>query len=190
MSQALPPPGKRSSVSNAVDAASAGSKLSTMRSAMARARRSSVTRRILWAALLGGRPSSMAQTHPSKTKQIQIKMLGFAWICLVLFVRIGTFQWVTAEKIEIFFWLSRLGLSASARNVSSAFSLSWPAPGGAASIPMMGIYVTRDSAFGKKMFVFFVRVPEAGPGRPAANSERRGSSEPPQAHRPFPLTHP
>ena len=45
MSQALPPPGQRSSVSNAVEAASAGSKLSKMRSATARARRSSLTRR-------------------------------------------------------------------------------------------------------------------------------------------------
>ena len=67
MSHALPPPGHGSSVSNAVDAASAGSKLSKIRSATARARRSSLTRRITWAALLGGRPSSMAaqilQTH-------------------------------------------------------------------------------------------------------------------------------
>jgi hypothetical protein len=70
MSQALPPPGKRSSVSNAVDAASAGSKLSTMRSATARARRSSLTRRITCAALLGGRPSSMTVHLPAWRAQI------------------------------------------------------------------------------------------------------------------------
>ena len=69
MSQALPPPGKRSSISNAVEAASAGSKLSKMRSATARAKRSSVTRRTRCEALFGGRPSSMAaqiaQTKPN-----------------------------------------------------------------------------------------------------------------------------
>ena len=32
-----------------------------------------------------------------------------AWICLVLFVRIGTFQWVAAEKIKKPFLLSPLG---------------------------------------------------------------------------------
>src|SRR3984957_18443639 len=67
MSHALPPPGQRSSVSNTVEAASAGSKVSKMRSATARARRSSLTRRIRCEALFGGRPSSMTgdipQTH-------------------------------------------------------------------------------------------------------------------------------
>src|SRR5271165_5370237 len=33
---------------------------------------------------------------PSKAKPIQINPNKFAWICLVLFVRIGTFQGVTA----------------------------------------------------------------------------------------------
>src|SRR5271168_3361494 len=93
MSHALPPPGQGSSVSNAVDAASAGSKLSKMRSATARARRSSLTRRIIWAALLGGRPSSM----PNSSKQNQIKPSKKAWISLDSFGRIGTFQWVTAN---------------------------------------------------------------------------------------------
>ena len=40
------------------------------------------------------------QINPSKTKQIQIIPSKNAWICLVLFVRIGTFQWVTGEKIR------------------------------------------------------------------------------------------
>ena len=34
------------------------------------------------------------------SKQIQIKPSKKAWISLVLFVRIGTFQWVTSEKIK------------------------------------------------------------------------------------------
>src|SRR5271166_3747556 len=66
MSQALPPPGHRSAVSNAVDAASPASKLSAMRSATARARRSSLTSVRRWAALLGGRPSSMGDPNNSK----------------------------------------------------------------------------------------------------------------------------
>src|SRR5271170_5823152 len=74
MSHALPPPGQGSSVSNAVEAASAGSKLSKIRSATARARRSSLTRRIMWAALFGGRPSSMPsrilQTRSDGERQI------------------------------------------------------------------------------------------------------------------------
>ena len=54
------------SVSNAVEAASAGSKLSTIRSATARARARRV-RRITCAALFGGRPSSMA-AHINQTR--------------------------------------------------------------------------------------------------------------------------
>jgi hypothetical protein len=34
---------------------------------------------------------------PNKSKQNQIDPDKKAWICLVLFVRIGTFQWVTAN---------------------------------------------------------------------------------------------
>src|ERR1700722_6709912 len=78
MSHAFPPPGHGSSISNAVDAASAGSKLSKIRSATARARRSSLTRRIMWAALLGGRPSSMPsrilQTHSDSERQIASRL--------------------------------------------------------------------------------------------------------------------
>src|SRR5271165_2827562 len=99
MSQALPPPGQRSAVSNAVEAASPGSKLSAMRSATARARRSSLTRRIMCAALLGGRPSSMgAQINPSRTKQNQIKLLGFAWFYSS---ESGLFNGLRRKKIKI-----------------------------------------------------------------------------------------
>jgi hypothetical protein len=38
--------------------------------------------------------------RPNKTKEIKVKLLGFPWICLVLFVRIRTFQRVTAGKIK------------------------------------------------------------------------------------------
>jgi hypothetical protein len=38
--------------------------------------------------------------RPDASKQDQAKPSKNAWICLVLFVRIGTFQWVTAEKIR------------------------------------------------------------------------------------------
>jgi hypothetical protein len=39
-----------------------------------------------------------AKMAPSRTKQNQVKPSKIAWISLVLFVRIWTFQWVTAEK--------------------------------------------------------------------------------------------
>jgi hypothetical protein len=38
----------------------------------------------------------------SQSKQNQIKPSKIAWIYLVLFGGIGTFQWVTAEKIKNF----------------------------------------------------------------------------------------
>jgi hypothetical protein len=38
--------------------------------------------------------------NPSNTKLIQAEPSKIAWICLVLFVPIGTFQWVTAKKIK------------------------------------------------------------------------------------------
>ena len=50
-----------------------------------------------------------SQTNPSKSKQNQINPSKMAWICLDLFVRIGTFQWVAAEKIKKPFLLSPLG---------------------------------------------------------------------------------
>jgi hypothetical protein len=37
------------------------------------------------------------QIAPSKTKLNQINPSKIAWICLVLFVRIRAFQWVTAN---------------------------------------------------------------------------------------------
>src|SRR5271154_5403460 len=40
------------------------------------------------------------QTAPSKTKLCQAYPNKIAWICLALFVRIGTFQWVRAKKIK------------------------------------------------------------------------------------------
>src|SRR5208282_4559469 len=43
-----------------------------------------------------------AQILPSRAKRNQAHPNKIAWICLVLFVRIGTFQWVTAEKIKKF----------------------------------------------------------------------------------------
>src|SRR5208282_283601 len=45
-------------------------------------------------------PPPAGQMRPSKTKPDQIKPSKIAWICLVLFVRTGTFQWVAAEKIR------------------------------------------------------------------------------------------
>src|SRR5208283_5335319 len=50
------------------------------------------------------------QIRPSKTKPDQAKPSKIAWICLVLFVRIGAFQWVTAKKIKKF--LSPFSLAA------------------------------------------------------------------------------
>src|SRR5580658_3898947 len=44
------------------------------------------------------RPSG--QGAPSRTNPSLIKPSKIAWICLVLFVRIGTFQRVTTEKIK------------------------------------------------------------------------------------------
>jgi hypothetical protein len=37
---------------------------------------------------------------PNNSKQDQTKPNKIAWICLVLFVRIRAFQWVTSEKIK------------------------------------------------------------------------------------------
>ena len=42
-------------------------------------------------------PAKSVQAKPNKTKQNQIEPSKIAWICLVLFVRIGAFQWVTAN---------------------------------------------------------------------------------------------
>ena len=41
-------------------------------------------------------PSRRRQARPSKSKPRQANPNKIAWICLVLFVRIGTYQWVTA----------------------------------------------------------------------------------------------
>jgi hypothetical protein len=54
-------------------------------------------------------PSALAlprQTNPNKSKPSQIKPSKSAWFNLVLFVRIGTFQWVTANQIRKTFLLS------------------------------------------------------------------------------------
>jgi hypothetical protein len=42
------------------------------------------------------------QTIPIKTKLCQANPNKIGWICLVLFVRIGTYQWVTAIPNKIF----------------------------------------------------------------------------------------
>jgi hypothetical protein len=47
------------------------------------------------------------QTKPSKTKPGQIKPSNFAWFNLVLFVRIGTFQWATTNPNKKFSSLLR-----------------------------------------------------------------------------------
>jgi hypothetical protein len=45
----------------------------------------------------GANPSRHdAEPGPSKSKHGQANPNKVAWICLVLFVRIGTYQWVTA----------------------------------------------------------------------------------------------
>src|SRR5208282_6714341 len=41
---------------------------------------------------------SPVQARPSKSKPRQANPNKIAWICLVLFVRIGTYQWVTANS--------------------------------------------------------------------------------------------
>jgi hypothetical protein len=56
------------------------------------------------------RAVEFTQTNPSKSKPHQIKPSKIAWIYLVLFVRIGTFQWVTANPNKK--TLSRLRLGA------------------------------------------------------------------------------
>jgi hypothetical protein len=45
---------------------------------------------------------SPIQINPSKTKPSQIKPSKIAWFYLVLFVRIGTFQWVTTNPNKNF----------------------------------------------------------------------------------------
>src|SRR5271157_1515538 len=48
-------------------------------------------------------PSRRRQARPSKSKPRQANPNKIAWICLVLFVRIGTYQWVTAIPTKNFF---------------------------------------------------------------------------------------
>ena len=47
-------------------------------------------------ALHGAVAGSSRPPNPSKPSQTQVNPSKIAWFCLVLFVRIGTFQWVTA----------------------------------------------------------------------------------------------
>src|SRR5208282_1983936 len=44
------------------------------------------------------RKPAWIQARPSKSKPPQANPNKIAWICLVLFVRIGTYQWVTANS--------------------------------------------------------------------------------------------
>jgi len=46
---------------------------------------------------------SRVQARPSKSKRAQANPNKIAWICLVLFVRIGTYQWVTVIPNKNFF---------------------------------------------------------------------------------------
>jgi hypothetical protein len=57
------------------------------------------------------------QTNPSKSKPDQINPSKIAWIYLVLFVRNGAFQWVTANPNK-----KSVLLSGLAQNVPSAFT--------------------------------------------------------------------
>src|SRR3984957_20084973 len=50
----------------------------------------------------GKRTVSPIQINPSKTKPSQIKPSKIAWFYLVLFVQIGTFQWVTTNPNKNF----------------------------------------------------------------------------------------
>jgi hypothetical protein len=54
------------------------------------------------------------QTNPSKTKHHQIKPSKIAWFYLVLFVRIRTFQWVTANPNKKIFPYVTLWLNGNA----------------------------------------------------------------------------
>ena len=56
------------------------------------------------------------QINPSKTKSDQINPSNIAWFYLVLFVRIGAFQWVTANPNK-----KILPVSHCISNVTSAF---------------------------------------------------------------------
>jgi hypothetical protein len=60
--------------------------------------------------------SALQPSNPNKTKQNQINPSEMAWIWLVLFVRIGTFQWATANPNK-----KSDDVSGSAPNVSMAF---------------------------------------------------------------------
>src|ERR1700722_18600749 len=101
------------------------------------------------------------QTNPSKTKPDQIRPSKIAWFYLVLFVRIGTFQWVTANPNRIF-----LPLSHCASNVTVAFSLPVLPRGAAAkrSSIRRTVRYTIDFGFTQEIARFFFFLVSAGAG--------------------------
>jgi hypothetical protein len=66
-----------------------------------------------------------ADILPSRTKPGQANPNKMAWICLVLFVRIGTFQWVAPIPNKNFFPALRLAAGAARRSLV-AHGLSIP----------------------------------------------------------------
>ena len=75
-------------------------------------------------------------TRPNSSKQNQANPSKIAWIYLVLFVRFGTYQWVTAEKIK------------------NSFSPS-PPRSRTGSIPRQGKGIARSSDFRKEIACAF-----------------------------------
>ena len=118
------------------------------------------------------------QINPNKTKPGQIKPSKIAWFNLVLFVRIGTFQWVTANPNK-----KSLPLSGPTVNrlkpAPSDSGLPSDAGLGADSVPPM-YCVARSFRFSKQLFNFSVCLAERRVRRTPQDA-RRGAS------RPFPM---
>jgi hypothetical protein len=65
------------------------------------------------------RPKPAWQARPSKSKPSQANPNKIAWSCLVLFVRIGTYQWVAAIPIKNVRIFSPLALHPIAKRAST-----------------------------------------------------------------------
>jgi hypothetical protein len=96
------------------------------------------------------------QIKPSKSKPTQIKPSKITWFYLVLFVRIGTFQWVTANPNKKSFPYRTLRRLKPAPSDSSSRPASAQARVRFRTMYCVARYcVARNFRFSKQLFLFF-----------------------------------